>query len=163
MWYAGELSAHGHAAAWNEVQCGCRVWSQAGVLCEMTTRADETQTPPPKPKERRQPSPAAWWGTWSSMSSQPLADTATLTPRHPPRGLLSISPTIAYLVHETPRLLLVANLSTPLSHRSVRINSQSPSYAVTTLQQGCSWRTETLVQCLKRESLRPMKPDKHYV
>jgi hypothetical protein len=34
----------------------------------------------------------------SSMSSQPLADddTATLTPRHPPRGLLSLSPTIAY-------------------------------------------------------------------
>ena len=74
----------------------CRdVVSQAGVLCEMTTRADETQTPPPKPKERRQPSPAAWWGTWSSMSSQPLADTATLTPRHSPRGLLSISPSIA--------------------------------------------------------------------
>jgi len=63
------------------------VGSQAGVLCEMTTRAalaDETPPPPKAPSPRRdvnQAAAAAWWGS-ICLHSHFLDDTATLQPRH---------------------------------------------------------------------------------
>jgi len=145
VWYAGELSGHSHAAAWNGVQC---VGSQAGVLCEMTTRADETDRRRRRPSPRRDVNQAM---VGSAQSSQPLQldDTATL--QDTPRGLLSISPRIS-IVHESWHFcILVTRASVYLYYRSIiHLDSQSSHCTATTLQQACSMRTETLVQCLER-------------
>jgi hypothetical protein len=61
VWYAGVLFAEGHAAAWNSGQC---VGSVAGVLCEMTTRADETDAA----QAQGETSTKQWWGLLSLHS-----------------------------------------------------------------------------------------------
>ena len=96
------------------------VGSQAGVLCEMTTRAalaDETPPPPKAPSPRRdvnQAAAAAWWGS-ICLHSHFLDDTATHHPRHTPGRLVSISPGTAFLLcirtatNFWPHLILVSN------------------------------------------------------
>jgi hypothetical protein len=131
-------------------RCTMSGLSQAGVLCEMTTRADETD-------RRRRPSPRrdvnqAMVG--SAQSSQPLHLTT------PPHSKTDASRPSFYfsenIVHESwvfcetvlycsSNCCFTSTIAQPISTLNYRIIGGT----VTTLQQACSMRTETLVQCLE--------------
>ena len=80
----------------------CRdVVSQAGVLCEMTTRADETPPPPkPKPKGRDVNQAPKHSGVQSIFTATRPDDTATHTKTYASRPSLDFSES-RIIMHET--------------------------------------------------------------